>query len=70
MSDSQGMIFNIQPEPLMMKILDGVKTGLGRPAFVGDKSYMEFFLNEKIPLKARRDYRLTGCFNSLCEGGG
>jgi formate C-acetyltransferase len=70
MSDSHGMIFNIQPEPLMMKTLDVVKTGLGRPAFVGDKSYMEFFLNDKIPLKMVWDYRLTGCFNCLFEGGG
>ncbi|OGP65606.1 MAG: hypothetical protein A2170_11225 [Deltaproteobacteria bacterium RBG_13_53_10] len=70
MSDSQGMIFNIQPEPLIVKTRDVVQTGVGRPAFVGDTSYIEFFLNEKIPLKVARDYRLTDCFNSLCEGGG
>ena len=62
--------FNIQPEPLMMKIRDVAITGLGRPAFVGGKSCTEMLLNEKIPFKVARDYRLNGCFNSLCQGGG
>ncbi len=30
------------PEPLMLKALEVVKTGIGLPAFVGDKSYIDY----------------------------
>ena len=56
------------PEPLMLKALEVVRTGIGMPAFVGDKSYIEFLLNEKVDLKIARDYCLTGCIDASLAG--
>ena len=53
------------PEKLMVKALECVKTGLGMPAFIGDKSYINFFSNmsetNKLPIEVSRDYVATGC---------
>ncbi len=51
------------PEPLMLKALEVVKTGIGMPAFVGDKSYIEFLLSHGVPLRTARDYIMTGCLD-------
>ncbi len=51
------------PEALMLKALEVVKTGIGMPAFVGDKSYIEFLLNHGVPLRTARDYVITGCLD-------
>ena len=52
------------PDELMMKALQVVKTGLGMPAFVGDKSYLAFFEGNGVPLEDARDYVLTGCLDA------
>ena len=53
------------PEKLMVKALECVKTGLGMPAFIGDKSYINFFSNmsetNRLPIEVSRDYVATGC---------
>ncbi len=49
------------PEKLMLKALEVVKTGLGMPAFLSDKSYINFFLNGNMPIEEARDYCATGC---------
>lgn len=51
------------PEPLMLKALEVVKTGIGMPAFVGDRSYIEFLLSQGVPLRTARDYIITGCLD-------
>jgi pyruvate formate-lyase/glycerol dehydratase family glycyl radical enzyme len=51
------------PEALMLKALEVVKTGIGMPAFVGDKSYIEFLLSHGVPLATARDYIMTGCLD-------
>jgi pyruvate formate-lyase/glycerol dehydratase family glycyl radical enzyme len=51
------------PEALMLKALEVVKTGIGMPAFVGDKSYIEFLLSHGVPLRTARDYIMTGCLD-------
>ncbi|MFC1532160.1 glycyl radical protein [Thermodesulfobacteriota bacterium] len=51
------------PEALMMKALDVVKSGIGMPAFVGDKSYIEFLLSNGVPLELARDYTIAGCLD-------
>ncbi len=56
------------PEELMLKALEVVKTGLGMPAFVGDKSYIQYLLNHGIPLKEARDYALAGCLDLNLAG--
>ena len=49
------------PEKLMLKALEVVKTGLGMPAFLSDKSYINFFLAGDMPIEEARDYCATGC---------
>jgi formate C-acetyltransferase len=49
------------PEKLMMKALEVVRTGIGMPAFVGDESYIRFFVENGMPLEDARDYCMTGC---------
>ena len=49
------------PEKLMIKALDVVKTGLGMPAFLSDKSYINFFLEGGMSIEDARDYCATGC---------
>jgi len=51
------------PEPLMLKALEVVRTGIGMPAFIGDKSYIEYLLSEGVPLETARDYIMTGCLD-------
>ncbi|WP_434310653.1 glycyl radical protein [Hominifimenecus sp. rT4P-3] len=49
------------PEKLMLKALEVVKSGLGMPAFLSDKSYINFFTMGGMPLEEARDYCATGC---------
>jgi len=52
------------PDKLMQKALEVVRTGLGMPAFVGDKSYIQFFVGNGVALEDARDYILTGCLDA------
>jgi pyruvate formate-lyase/glycerol dehydratase family glycyl radical enzyme len=56
------------PEALMLKALEVVKTGIGMPAFVGDKSYMEYLVSQGVPLRDARDYTLAGCLDVNIPG--
>ncbi len=56
------------PDSLMMKALEVVKTGVGMPSFVGDKSYIEYPLTEGVPLQEARDYRIAGCLDVNLTG--
>ena len=56
------------PEALMLKALQVVKTGIGLPAFVGDKSYIEYLVNQGVPLQDARDYALAGCLDVNIPG--
>ncbi len=49
------------PEKLMTKALEVVRTGIGMPAFVGDESYIRFFVNNGMAPEDARDYCMTGC---------
>ena len=49
------------PEKLLLKACEVVQTGLGMPAFLSDKSYINFFLNGNMPIEEARDYCATGC---------
>ncbi len=51
------------PEPLMLKALELVKTGIGMPAFIGDLSYIGYLLEQGIPLQEAREYIMTGCLD-------
>ncbi|RJX26976.1 MAG: formate C-acetyltransferase [Dethiobacter sp.] len=52
------------PEDFMLKALEVVKTGIGMPAFIGDKSYIEYFIRNGVPLQEARDYIVTGCLDA------
>jgi pyruvate formate-lyase/glycerol dehydratase family glycyl radical enzyme len=52
------------PDELMIKALEVVKTGIGMPAFVGDRSYMAYFMRYGIPLEEAREYVITGCLDA------
>jgi formate C-acetyltransferase len=56
------------PEELMIKALEVVRTGIGMPAFVGDKSYMAYFTRYGTPLEEAREYVLTGCLDANLPG--
>ncbi len=56
------------PEALMLKALEVVSTGIGMPAFVGDKAHIEFLLSYCVPLKVARDYALAGCLDVNITG--
>jgi pyruvate formate-lyase/glycerol dehydratase family glycyl radical enzyme len=56
------------PETLMLKALEVVKTGIGMPAFVGDKSYVEYLVSHGVPIREARDYALAGCLDVNIPG--
>lgn len=51
------------PEALMTKALELVRTGIGMPAFVGDRSYIDYLLREGVSLEKARNYTLVGCLD-------
>jgi pyruvate formate-lyase/glycerol dehydratase family glycyl radical enzyme len=50
-------------DELMLKALEVVKTGIGMPAFVGDKSYIAYLRKHGASLAEARDYVITGCID-------
>lgn len=52
------------PDNFMLKALELVRTGIGMPAFIGDKSYIKFFTGYGVPLGDARDYIVTGCLDA------
>lgn len=56
------------PEDLMLKAIEVVKTGIGMPAFVGDKSYINYFVDEGVPIEDARQYALGGCLEGNIPG--
>jgi pyruvate-formate lyase len=51
-----------------LKSLEVVKTGIGMPAFVGDKSYIGFLTGEGVSLENARNYTLAGCLDANIPG--
>ncbi len=56
------------PDALMLKALEVVRTGIGLPAFVGDRSYIEYLVSQGVPLREARDYALAGCIDVNLPG--
>ncbi len=56
------------PAKLIRKGLEVVKTGIGMPAFVGDRSYIEYLLSEGVPLSDARNYAMGGCIDATLPG--
>jgi pyruvate-formate lyase len=53
---------------VIVKALEVVKTGMGMPAFVGDQSYINFFVNQGVALEDARDYCMAGCVDGVIPG--
>jgi pyruvate formate-lyase/glycerol dehydratase family glycyl radical enzyme len=56
------------PQELLIKALEVVKTGIGMPAFVGDRSYIEYLLSEGLSLENARNYAMGGCIDPTVPG--
>ncbi len=56
------------PDSLMLKALEVVKTGIGLPAFIGDKAYIGFLTANGVPPEQARDYIVTGCLDVNIPG--
>jgi pyruvate formate-lyase/glycerol dehydratase family glycyl radical enzyme len=56
------------PKALMDKALEVVGTGAGFPAFVGDRSYLDYLTGEGIALEEARDYVMAGCIDACLPG--
>ncbi|MCD8154973.1 MAG: hypothetical protein LUF78_09880 [Clostridiales bacterium] len=56
------------PARLMLEGMKLVQTGLGMPAFVSDKSYINGLVDQGVPLEEARDYALAGCLDLNLPG--
>jgi pyruvate-formate lyase len=56
------------PDSLMLKAVELVKTGIGMPAFVGDKSYIDYFQSHGVALEEARNYAMAGCIDVALPG--
>lgn len=56
------------PEPLLMKALEVIRTGMGMPALVSDDSYIGYLTSQDVPLREARDYALAGCLDVCLPG--
>ncbi len=56
------------PDDLIVKAMEVVKLGLGMPAFVGDRSYIDYLTSEGVELEDARDYSLGGCLDAMLAG--
>lgn len=56
------------PNDLMDLALEVVKTGIGMPAFVSEKSYINFFVNEGCEIREARNFAIAGCLDAHLPG--
>ena len=56
------------PLEVIAKGLEVTRTGIGMPAFVGDQSYINFFVNHNCTLEDSRDYCMAGCVDGVIQG--
>lgn len=56
------------PDELMLEAMHLVQTGLGMPAFVSDKSYIQGLVDQGVPVEDAREYALAGCLDMNIPG--
>lgn len=56
------------PKEFLLKSLEVVKTGLGMPALVSDKSYINYLLGHGVSLERARNYAMAGCLDTSLPG--
>lgn len=56
------------PDSLMLEAMRLVSTGIGMPAFVSDKSYIDGLVGQGVPVEEARGYALAGCLDLNLPG--
>lgn len=56
------------PIPAIVEALKVTRTGLGMPAFVSDKSYINFFTSKGLAAEDARNYCMAGCVDPVVPG--
>ncbi len=56
------------PKALMQKALEVVRTGMGMPAFISEKSYINFVAGEGVDIREARDFAIAGCLDVQLPG--
>lgn len=56
------------PKDLILKGVECQAQGLSMPAFVSDRSYIEFFTMHGVSIEDARDYAITGCLDANLPG--
>ena len=56
------------PAKLLDAAVDLVATGIGMPAFISEKSYMDFIMKRGLPEKEARKFAIAGCLDITLPG--
>ena len=56
------------PEPLMVKAMECVRTGCGFPALISEDQYINFVVNENVPIEEAREFAIAGCLDVQLPG--
>ena len=56
------------PIEVIKKGVECVATGIGMPAFVSDKSYINFWTNKGFAIEDARNYTICGCLDAVIPG--
>lgn len=56
------------PKDLILKGIECIRSGLSMPAFVSDRSYINFFTMHGVSVEDARDYAITGCLDANLPG--
>ena len=56
------------PKELLRRSLEVVRTGIGMPAFISEKSYINAIMSTGVPEKDARDFTIAGCLDAQIPG--
>lgn len=56
------------PEEFMHAALDVVREGIGMPAFISEDNYINFVVNEGVPIEDAREFAIAGCLDVQLPG--
>lgn len=61
-------IHDESPQKFLLKCLEVVKTGIGMPALVSDRSYINYLVGQGVSIEKARDYAMAGCLDTSLPG--
>jgi len=56
------------PAELMVKALEVVRSGMGMPAFISEKSYRNFVMSLGVPYEKANEFTIAGCLDVTLPG--